>query len=158
MERQDEVLVCLRKIIRAIDLHSKRLMQEAGLSGPQLLVLRALGRCRGNTVGEVAREVHISHGTATTILDRLERKGLLVRSRSAEDRRKVLVTLTQAGAQALANAPTPLQEHFVKGYQRLAKWEQTQILAVLERVAMMMDADQIHAEPVLATQPIDQQQ
>lgn len=40
MEKHDEVLVALRQIIRAIDMHSKRLIKEAGLTSPQLLLLK----------------------------------------------------------------------------------------------------------------------
>lgn len=157
MERYEEVLVCLRRIIRAVDLHSKRLMQSSGLSGPQLLELRAVRSAGHPTAGEVARKVHISHGTAMTILDRLESKGLAERCRSSEDKRKVVVSLTPDGRETVARAPVPMQEEFVHAFKRLAGWEQGQILASLERVAAMMDAQSIDASPVLATQPIGQQ-
>ena len=42
MEKHDEVLIALRQIIRAIDMHSKRLIKEAGLTSPQLLLLKGI--------------------------------------------------------------------------------------------------------------------
>ncbi|MGD9390603.1 MAG: MarR family transcriptional regulator, partial [Thioalkalispiraceae bacterium] len=76
METYDQVLISLRQIIRAIDLNSKRLERESGLTGPQLLVMQLIGSAGEITAGVLAREVSLSQATVTSILDRLERKGL----------------------------------------------------------------------------------
>jgi hypothetical protein len=47
--------------------------------------------------------------------------------------------LTDHGAELLAKAPKPLQDHFVEGFQSLEMWEQNQILSSIGRVASMMD-------------------
>lgn len=151
MERHTDVLITLRRIIRAIDLRSRRLMQQAGFTGPQLLVLQALGQHREMSAGELAREVNLSQGTVTSILDRLEKRQLIRRVRSHADRRKVFVTLTATGEQQLASAPTLLQERFIERFNELKEWEQNQILATLQRLAEMMDAQDIDAAPVLDT-------
>jgi len=151
MERHTEVLISLRRIIRAIDLRSRRLMQQAGFTGPQLLVLQALGMHTQMTAGELAKEVNLSQGTVTSILDRLEKRELIQRLRSESDRRKVLVKLTAHGEAQLSSAPTLLQEHFIDRFRELKEWEQTQILASLQRLAEMMDAQDLDAAPVLET-------
>ena len=151
MERHTDVLITLRRIIRAIDLRSRRLMQQAGLTGPQLLVLQALGNNEQMSAGDLAREINLSQGTVTSILDRLEKRGLIQRVRSESDRRKVFVTLTVHGQEQLARAPTLLQEHFIERFSKLKDWEQHQILASLQRLAEMMDAQDIDAAPVLDT-------
>lgn len=151
MERTTDVLITLRRIIRAIDMRSRRLMQHSGFTGPQLLVLQALGQHEEITAGELAREVNLSQGTVTSILDRLEKRGLIQRIRSHTDRRKVYVTLTEEGVAQLASAPTLLQERFIQRFEELKDWEQHQILASLQRLAEMMDAQDIDAAPVLDT-------
>lgn len=151
MERYTDVLITLRRIIRAIDMRSRRLMQQAGLTGPQLLVLQALGQCEEMTAGELAREVNLSQGTVTSILDRLEKRVLIERIRSHTDRRKVYVKLTAEGKKQLSSAPTLLQERFIERFVELKDWEQNQILASLQRLAEMMDAQNIDAAPVLDT-------
>ena len=50
-----------------------------------------------------------------------------------------------------------LQENFIKQFRNLHDWEQTMIIASLERIAHMMDADHIDASPVLDTGSFDQQ-
>lgn len=155
MERHEEVLVALRRIIRAIDLQSKRLMQTSGLSGPQLMVMQAIERVGSVTAGNLARAVSLSQGTVTSILDRLEKKNLLRRVRSTEDKRKVVVFLSEEGKSALALAPTLLQENFINSFQRLADWEQHLLISSLQRIAEMMDAQNLDAAPYLETHILD---
>lgn len=154
MTNYDEVLVALRRVIRATDLHSKRLSKSAGLTAPQLLIMRAVRDLGQVTIGTIADKISLSQATVTTILDRLELRKLVYRVRSTQDKRKVHAHLTEAGGEILARAPNPLQEDFIKKYQALAQWEQTMILASLQRVANMMDADHIDASPVLDVGPV----
>lgn len=152
MQTHDQVLVAIRRIIRAIDLHSRRLAQRSGLTGPQLLVMQVIARRESPTSSEVAREVSLSQATVTTILDRLERNGFVLRRRGEQDKRKVHLSLTESGATVLASAPTPIQENFIDSFNELKDWEQHLILSSLERVAEMMDAQDLDAAPVLTTQ------
>ncbi|MBR9870379.1 MAG: MarR family transcriptional regulator [Gammaproteobacteria bacterium] len=149
MDSYEQVLVALRRVIRATDLHSKRLSKHAGLTGPQLLIMRTIRDLGEVTIGTIAENVSLSQATVTTILDRLEHRKLVYRVRSTKDKRKVHAHLTEAGADLLARAPNPLQEDFIEKFQNLAEWEQTMILSSLQRVAHMMDADDIDASPVL---------
>lgn len=154
LNNYEEVLVALRRVIRATDLHSKRLSKHAGLTGPQLLIMRSIRDLGEVTIGTIADKVSLSQATVTTILDRLEHRKLVYRVRSTQDKRKVHAHLTGEGADILARAPQPLQEDFIKKFQSLAEWEQTMILASLQRVANMMDADNIDASPVLDVGPV----
>lgn len=151
----DSVLVALRRIVRSIDLHSKRLVSEYGITGPQALVLKCLIDTEPVSVGELARRVNLSQATVTDILDRLARRELIQRVRSETDKRRVLVTSTDAGKGVARQAPPLLQDHFVAEFEKLNEWEQTLILSSLQRVAAMMDAEDIDAAPVLESQPID---
>ncbi len=150
----EQVLVALRRVIRATDLHSKRLSKHAGLTGPQLLIMRTIRDLGEVTIGTIADKVSLSQATVTTILDRLEHRQLVYRVRSTRDKRKVHAHLTEGGAEILARAPQPLQEDFIKKFQSLHEWEQTMIIASLQRVANMMDADDIDASPVLDVGPV----
>ena len=134
----DDVLVALRRISRAIDIHSRKLMQTTGLTGPQLRVLQILNRKGEIPIGELADLISLSQGTVTSILERLLKKSLVEKTRSTLDKRKVYVSLTAAGSEALARAPTPLQEHFVSRFKQLQDWEQTLILSSLQRVGQIL--------------------
>jgi DNA-binding MarR family transcriptional regulator len=145
----EEVLIALRRVIRATDLHSKYLAKTTGLTAPQILLLQTL-RDKGQiTIGELAQEVSLSQATVTTILDRLEKRELVYRQRSETDKRKVHAFLTDGALEILKNAPIPLQEQFTRQFGDLQDWEQTMIISALKRVAQMMDAQHIDAAPVL---------
>lgn len=149
MNKIDEVLIAMRRVIRATDLYSKQLSKTTGLTAPQILLLQAI-RDKGEvTIGELADGISLSQATVTTILDRLEKKGLVYRERSSQDKRKVHAYLKQAAVEILKNSPMPLQEHFSRQFSDLQPWEQTMIISALQRVAHMMDAQHIDASPVL---------
>ncbi len=142
-----EVLSLLRRIIRAIDLHSKQLEKSFGLTGPQLVVMRTISEHRDITVGGVARQVSLSQATVTNIIDRLETRTLVQRLRSSQDKRKVTVSVTPQGQELLDKNPTFLQEKFIREFVQLQQWEQLQILSSLQRVATMMGAEETPAPP-----------
>ena len=149
LDRIDEVLVSLRRVIRATDLHSKHLAKTTGLTAPQILLLQAIKNRGQVTIGELANEVSLSQATVTTILDRLEKREFVYRMRSAQDKRKVHAYLTEQGELMLSSSPAPLQESFAERFSNLQEWEQSMIIASLQRVAQMMDAQDIDASPVL---------
>jgi DNA-binding MarR family transcriptional regulator len=153
----EEVLIALRRVIRATDLHSKYLAKTTGLTAPQILLLQTL-RDKGQiTIGELAQEVSLSQATVTTILDRLEKREMVYRQRSQTDKRKVHAFLTDNAQEILKNAPIPLQEQFTRQFSDLQEWEQTMIISALKRVAQMMDAQHIDASPVLDIGLLDRQ-
>ncbi|MDT0582403.1 MULTISPECIES: MarR family transcriptional regulator [Alteromonadaceae] len=149
MKKDEELLVALRKIIRAIDIRSRQLSKEVGLTGPQLLILQKVGKQKGVMVREIADDINLSSATVTSVLDRMEARNLVERIRSTEDKRKVGVFLTQEGEKALETAPLPFQEHFTNSFNSMEEWEQSQMVATLQRIATMMGAQDVDASPVL---------
>lgn len=153
----EEVLVALRRVIRATDLHSKHLAKTTGLTTPQILLLQTI-RDKGEiSIGELANEMSLSQATVTSILDRLEKRDLVYRERSKEDKRKVHAYLTNQATEILKEAPIPLQEHFARQFGDLQEWEQSMITSSLQRIAQMMNAQDIDASPVLDIGTLDRQ-
>ena len=74
--------------------------------------------------------------------DALRRPGRL-------DRSVALELPDTAGREAIDRAPDPLQERYIKEFNRLPDWEQAMIVAALERVAGLLNAGDIDASPVL---------
>ena len=105
MDAKEKVLVALRRIIRATDLHSKRLARETGLTLPQLLLLQTIHELGDVTIGRLAQEMNLTQATVTTIVDRLSAADMVFRERDSQDKRKVLVHLTDKGHATLTKAP-----------------------------------------------------
>lgn len=157
MNSIEEVLVALRRVIRATDLHSKHLAKTTGLTAPQILLLQTIRNQGEITIGELANQMSLSQATVTSIIDRLEKRKLVYRERSKKDKRKVHAYLTNLAAETLKDAPIPLQDHFTTQFSDLLEWEQTMIISSLQRVAQMMDAQHIDASPVLDIGLLDRQ-
>jgi len=145
------VLSALRRIIRATDLHSRQLARDTGLTTPQIVVLQAVRDLGEVTTGQLSRRVSLSQATVTTILDRLESRGLVERYRSNADRRIVHSRLTRQGRTILRKAPPLLHERFTAAFQQLSPARQDRLLATLDEVAAMMGAAELDAAPLLDT-------
>jgi DNA-binding MarR family transcriptional regulator len=147
----DEILIALRRIMRAADLHSKQLVRNSGLTVPQLLVMQAIEREGNPSTSVLARSIVVSQATVTRIIDRLESAGLVRREKSSRDKRVINIGLTDIGRQKLKNAPEPLQAEFIRRYSELEDWEQQMLRSSLLRIARMMDAGDLDAAPILQT-------
>ncbi len=132
----------LRRMSRNLDLHSRELEREYGLTVPQLNVLWAVGASHRVPIGQVADRISLSGATVTSIVDRLEEHDLVKRERSTDDKRQVLISLTDKGRDVLAGGPQPFHDCFVERLGRLERWQQTELLSSIQHVADMMEPDE----------------
>ncbi|MGL4410708.1 MAG: MarR family winged helix-turn-helix transcriptional regulator [Bacteroidales bacterium] len=72
-------------------------LDKLGITYPQYLVLLTLWECESAAVNQIAERLYLQTNTITPLLKRMEAMGLISRNRSAEDERKVMVTLTKEG-------------------------------------------------------------
>lgn len=144
---EDSILASLRRISRAIDVRSRRLVREHLLTSPQLVCLRTLAATGPMMPSELARAVSLSQATVTGILDRLAERRLVTRRRNPRDKRCVVVRVTERGTEALEAAPSPLQGGFSERFAALDLSAQQRIASTLALVADMME-DEGAGEPV----------
>ncbi len=129
----------MRRIARAIEIHSRRLDRELDLTLPQHVVLvcvRDLGEVTGRAI---SHEADVSPATVVGILDKLEAKGLIERYRSTKDRRIVHTRITRKGEEALSRAPAPLGARFEREFLALDPETRRRMLAAFENVADMAE-------------------
>ena len=149
MDRVDSSLIALRRILRATELFGRDLKQSAGVTAVQFRVLQIIAEAGQATAKEISTRMRVSQATVTSLVDKLVREGMVLREKSARDRRQTNIHITAKGRQTLTDAPDPLQQRFVRKFSALADWEQSMLVASLERVAGMLDADDMDASPVL---------
>jgi DNA-binding MarR family transcriptional regulator len=152
---EELVLIELRRILRATQLGARTLAREAGMTTSQLIVLQNLNTQGEMTARQIAESMNLTQATVTSLLDRLQERDWITRQRREHDRRRVYVQLSEAGRKQLERTPESLQERFVSQLGALQAWEQSAILAALQRVAHMLDAASIDASPVLDVGRID---
>jgi DNA-binding MarR family transcriptional regulator len=92
-----EFMQALWALDHALHSTSKRMRAALGITGPQRLVMRVVGRYPGISAGDIAGVLHSDPSTLTGVLDRLQRKGLLERRSDPDDRRRAAFHLSRAG-------------------------------------------------------------
>src|SRR5438552_10967506 len=78
----------LWELVHALDVRSKRMSLEIGVTGPQRLVIRLVGQRPNQTASEIAQTLGKHPSTLTGVLARLEERSLITREADAEDRRR----------------------------------------------------------------------
>ena len=146
----------LRRIMRAVDVYSHKLSAEYKITSPQLLALQTLNDDGPLTNSALAKLVHLSPSTVVGILDRLETRQLIVRERSTQDRRIVLVYITDAGRKLVKEVPSLLQNRLAAGLGELPEAELLTIAQSLERIVHLLEVTDEEAAPLLETRPIDE--
>lgn len=146
-----EILIKLRRIIRSINLESKKIEKEFGISIPQLLVMQYLDqqpdKCASGK--DIKLYINLNASTVSGILVRLENKLLIKRVSSKNDRRSSLVALTEEGKHLLTQSPTTLQEKLSKKLDQLTPERIKELEQNIELLTKIMDLDNIDAAPLL---------
>ena len=143
------ILHAVRRIIRSVDLYSRKLVAEHEVTGPQLVCLNTIVELGPITATDLSHQVHLSASTVVRILDRLENKGLVLRERQKDDRRRVHLTATITGHELSAKAPYSEQHPLRSALKQLPLQEQEAVTSLLEQLVGLMDAASLSAAPVL---------
>ena len=145
------VITSLQRIIRAVDIHSRKLNSDFNITVPQMICLYSLVKAGEITQSELSKRVNMGMSTINGIIDRLEVKKLVVRERDTKDRRKVLLRVTESGKELTRSAPLLLQDKLSQSLRNLPELEQASIALSLERVVQLMEAEGVEASPNLVT-------
>jgi DNA-binding MarR family transcriptional regulator len=152
------ILNAIRQIIRAADIDSHKLAADHQITAPQLMSLLAVVEKGSVTATDIAARIHLSPSTLVGILDRLEEKGLILRVRDANDRRRVEVTPTEAGRTLASKTPFPLQYSLAKALKKLSETQRDRLAAGMEELAELMGAQAIEPTPMLEILAVRQRQ
>jgi DNA-binding MarR family transcriptional regulator len=118
------------------------------LTGPQLWALKILADRSTLRVSELARQMYLQPATVVGIVDRLERKGLLTRTRSTEDRRTVDLHLTDGGREVSEKAPDVAQVMLLRGLDELTDEQFSRVEEGMKQLTRMLGAEQIVPQPL----------
>jgi len=150
-----EILIRIRKMIRALHLESKKVQREHGVSIPQALCLNFLNLAPGHqaTHKEIAGYLQLSSSTLTGIINRLEDRALLARLPKQGDRRTTVIILTSKGKKLLGEMPPLLQDQLTTQLREYRKEDLDQIIASLDQLIRLLGIEGIDASPVLSPDP-----
>ena len=132
---EDEAYLNVLRTADALLRKETELLKEYGLSPTQyntLRILRGAGT-QGVTCGELSDRMLTKDPDVTRLIDRLERRGLLTRSRSDEDRRVVRTQITAAGLDLLARLDEPSHVWTQSQLGHMSEAELREFIHLLER-------------------------
>ena len=128
------VLRHLTECYLQVDRTTTRQIEATGLTHPQFDVLVTLGDTDGLSCKALGEQTFITKGTLTSILDRLEAKGLVVRSRGVQDTRQIYCKLTPEGQALYERIFLPFVESVRPRIGVLSQQEQDQLVALLQKL------------------------
>ena len=146
-----EILITIRRIVRSINLESKKIQKAYGVSIPQILCLSYLHASRNfqSTQGEIRRFLNLNSSTASGIVDRLENKGFLARLPKQGDKRVVNIALTSKGSELLNRIPPLLHDQLSRKLKNLPNTQLQQIQESLQTLVSLLDIEKIEAAPLI---------
>lgn len=131
-----EALRVIRHLVTSLQASARAVERRTGITNAQLFLLRALREHDGLSIGELAEAARTQQSTASIVVQRLVRNGLLRRQRSPDDGRRVLLSLTARAREKLRTAPVPPTARLLEALHSLSAEELralTRGLAALER-------------------------
>ena len=130
-----ELMDYLRQLVQALRT-SHRAAEHLNLTGAQLFIINVIGESEGPlSIGEVAERTLTDQSTVSVVVRRLVERGLVERTRSSEDSRRVELSLTAAGRKLYRRGPsTVAQRRLASALQRLKPADANALRRILDQV------------------------
>ena len=145
------ILTSIRKILRSLNIESKKIQKDYGVSIPQLMCLEYLGGLPDfrATHASIAKQLNLNSSTISGILERLEQKGYIAKLPNPSDKRSLFISLTAKGANLLKSSPQLLHERLSRKLKSLPKEKVDNIVSALETLVECFDISEINASPII---------
>lgn len=151
MSEFTEVLINLRKIVRSVNLESKRIQKEFGVSIPQLLCLHYLATKPGfqSTMTGIAAYMNLNLSSVTGIVSRLEKKHLLAKLPKSGDKRITIVSLTASGMKLIDKSPELMHQQLSNKLSALSDDQIASLKESLQLLVQSFDLSEETASPLI---------
>ena len=147
-----DIIDNIRRVFQVVNEQSKQAEKETGITGPQLWAIKTIAQHGPIKGAELARRMYLHPTTIVGILDRLEARGLITKTRSKVDRRIVEVELTEQGRSLVANAPEVVQGMLVQGLETLTAEKLLRISDGLDELVGILGAQGVPPRLILSSE------
>jgi MarR family transcriptional regulator, organic hydroperoxide resistance regulator len=138
-----EIMQSLRRIFKSIQDYSQEVLNKFGITGPQLWALKIISGNENLSLGELSKRMYLHPSSITGLVDRLEKKGYVLRDRGQKDRRVIKVQLTSEGKKLVRKAPNPIQGKMIYGLRKLRKGKLNLIYNSIRELVEIMEAQNL---------------
>jgi DNA-binding MarR family transcriptional regulator len=141
-----DIVSAIRKFVRAVSLDTFKMSRQYGLTGPQSAILSTLFKEGPLSSASLSRRLYVTPSNITGIIDRLESKGFVERTKKKGDRRIALIELTESGSELSSGLPDPIEKKLISELADL-ETEHVRILAlVMNQILNLIDAKGVDSE------------
>lgn len=138
------IVWALRRIVSLIYQDSRKMIKRFGITGPQSLVVKSLyNASQSLSSAALSRQLNVTPSNITGIIDRLEERGMVKRSKKEDDRRTTLIELTDEGVEAGRTLPDLVEEKLMSGLGDLSPTEIYGIYSALKTIIDIIGAEEI---------------
>jgi DNA-binding MarR family transcriptional regulator len=123
----------VRSIVRAQRINTRAIELKMGISLAQLFVLQQLAERPAESLNELAERTATHQSSVSVVVRRLVDRGLVSRTSSPADKRRIEIDLTPAGRALLTDAPSTIQGQLMEGLRAMSRDEQSGLADLLER-------------------------
>ncbi|MGQ1910721.1 MarR family winged helix-turn-helix transcriptional regulator [Marinifilum sp. RC60d5] len=150
------IIIKIRRIVRSINLESKKMQKNYGVSIPQILCLEYLKNSPNYQATQkcIRDHLNLNSSTVTGIISRLENKGMLARLPKIGDRRTTVIALTSLGDKLLNNTPDLLQKRLDLKLKKVSDKDLKKIEDTLEMLVNMLEIEDLEASPLLTAEDV----
>jgi len=135
---QKEVLKHFREIFIQAKSELKDNVKKTGLSGSQLWIMQQIYNFNGISNSELAKNLTLHVSTCSILVNKLIKKGLVEKTRSQADERKIVLTISSKGKQLMAKAPKSPEGAIPSALKKLSIEELEELNKVLTKFAKKM--------------------
>lgn len=140
-----EIINGLRRIVRALELFSRDVNRDFGLTAPQLWALKTLEQHGPLTIGQLAAHLLVTQSSVSLLITRLEQRGYVRRVRQQDDRRYVCIELTDRALTVCRSAPAPAQGRLLHSLGRMPPTRLARIRQSIDDLTRAMEAEDVEA-------------
>ncbi len=130
------ILDSIRRIVRGLRVSSKNAESSLGISGAQLFVLQKLAGSTRLSLNELAKRTLTHQSSVSVVVSRLVERGLVLRTPSKADARRLELGLRAKGREFLKKAPPTTQERLIAAIDNLPQKQRVHLEALLKLVVM----------------------
>jgi DNA-binding MarR family transcriptional regulator len=127
-----DVIDSVRRIVRSLRISSRAAERDVGISAAQLFVLTRLDGAPAMSLNELAERTLTHQSSASVVVAKLVRRGLVKRTQSGEDRRRMELSLTPAGRAVLRRSPAAAQDQLLSALQRMPSGDRETLARLLQ--------------------------
>ena len=148
------IIIKIRRIVRSINLESKKIQKDYGVSIPQILCLEYLKKepHYQATQKDIRAHLNLNSSTITGIIGRLEKKGMLAKLPKSGDKRVTTIALTSAGYELLNNMPDLLQQRLALKLKKVDDSNIIKINEALDVLVQMLEIEDVDASPLITAE------